>query len=131
MSFNPNARLDPSQVQDTRGRGGGIGAGGVAIGGGGLGLVALLVALLLGVNPLETGSVPTGYDELAGQEVGQQGSGSQSLAERCRTGADANQYEDCRIVGYVNSIQTYWSDEFAARGGRYEQAQTRFFSGAT
>ena len=130
MTFNPDARLDPSQVQDRRGRGG-VGGAGIAIGGGGLGLVVMLLALLLGVNPFETGTVPVGYGDLSDQQVGQQVSTSPELAERCQTGADANQYEDCRLVGYVNRIQAYWSDEFAARGASYPQAPTRFFTGAT
>ena len=41
MTFNPNAQLDPSQVDDERGRG--IGGRGVAIGGGGLGLIIVLL----------------------------------------------------------------------------------------
>ena len=49
MSFDPRARLDPSQVEDRRGRMGR--AGPIAIGGGGLGLLGLLLALFLGVDP--------------------------------------------------------------------------------
>ena len=47
MPFNENRRLDPSQVQDRRGRSAGKT---IAIGGGGLGLVVLLVSLLFGVD---------------------------------------------------------------------------------
>jgi predicted metalloprotease len=54
-----------------------------------------------------------------------------SVVEECQTGADANVREDCRIVGFVNSIQDYWSDEFARRGGRYPVAQTTLFSDVT
>jgi predicted metalloprotease len=130
MSFDPNANLDPSQVQDRRGQRVTRGAG-IAIGGGGIGLVVLLLSLLLGINPFEGGTAPAGYGELADQQIDEQGPASSSLAERCRTGADANRYEDCRLVGYVNSIQAYWKAEFATRGAQYPQAPTRFFSEAT
>ena len=39
MTFDPNARLDPSAVTDVRGRSGVGRGGGLAVGGGGLGLV--------------------------------------------------------------------------------------------
>ena len=130
MTFNPNARLDTSQVEDVRGRGGGIGPG-MMVGGGGLGLVITIIALLLGVNPSDPGTVPAPYETLPNQEVGQPGAAPSTIEQTCQTGADANQREDCRIVGFVNSIQAYWTDEFAARGGQYVPAKTRFFSGAT
>ena len=135
MSFNPNARLDPSQVEDRRG--GGMGGGrGLAVGGGGISIVGLLLALLLGINPFDMGtgtdtqSYPGGYT----QPYEQPGAGTQagpSLAQSCQTGEDANQREDCRIVGFVNSIQAYWGDEFARRGGQYEPARTQLFSDGT
>ena len=102
MSFDPGAQLDPSQVSDRRG----MGRGGLAIGGGGIGLVLLLAYALLGGNPndlaplLEPGAVTGGPE-------------SSALATDCHTGQDANSREDCRILGYVNSIQAYWTDEFA------------------
>jgi predicted metalloprotease len=100
---------------------------GVAVGGGGIGLIITLVWVLLG-GSLETGSSLGG---LVDQTVGGPSDGgpaSTALAE-CRTGADANEREDCRIVGYVNSIQAYWTDAFGAAGERYQPARTRFFSG--
>ncbi|HEV8637286.1 MAG TPA: neutral zinc metallopeptidase [Chloroflexota bacterium] len=122
MSFNPSARLDPSQVQDRRGRGVG-GAGPVLAGGGGLGVLVLVAALLLGVNPADitTPSAQVAYPQ---REIAQ-------TTQECRTGADANRRADCRVVGFVNSIQDYWRDEFARRGRRYTPAQTVLFSGAT
>ena len=53
------------------------------------------------------------------------------LATTCKTGADANARQDCRILGYVNSVQAYWKGEFAQSGRTYEPAQTVFFSGQT
>ena len=44
---------------------------------------------------------------LDGSTVAQQPPG-QALGSECQTGADANTREDCRIVGYINSIQSYW-----------------------
>lgn len=123
MTFRPGASLDPSQVEDVRGSR--VGGRGVAVGGaGGLGLVILIVYVLLGGSPSDLGA-------LSDQVIGDTGVGpaSTALANECKTGADANAREDCRIVGYVNSIQAYWTDEFSRSGSRYEPALTRFFSG--
>ena len=108
MSFNDNAQLDPSQVQDRRGSRMG-GGGGMMIGGGGIGLVILVVSLLVGVDPTAIlNSVPTD-----GAPVD---STSQQTIAECKTGADANRRADCRIVGYVDSVQQFWKDELAKRG---------------
>src|SRR6266542_1571321 len=122
MAFNPNAQLDPSQVEDRRGsRGGFGGAGTLVAGGGGLGLIVTIVALLLGVNPAQLVQQQPAQPEVAGVQN----------VQSCRTGAEANQREDCRIVGFVDSIQKYWDDDFKRRGGRYAPAKTVLFSGAT
>ena len=120
MTFNPNTRLDPGQVTDRRGMGG---AGGLAVGGGGIGIVLLIAYMLLGGDPsslgpiLEPGAVT--------------GPGSSQLATDCKTGQDANERDDCRILGYVNSIQAYWTDTFTASGRQYQASDTVLFSGAT
>jgi len=123
MAFNNRSRLDPSQVEDRRGRRAGTA---MAVGGGGVGLVILVVALLLGVNPSDLGSLvqPT-------TAVSTGNPASTSGLEECQTGADANASEDCRIVGFVNSIQAFWSDEFARRGASYTPARLVLFSGST
>jgi predicted metalloprotease len=53
------------------------------------------------------------------------------LGRECRTGADANRREDCRIVGDINSIQAYWTSSFEAARRSYVPAKTVFFTGST
>jgi predicted metalloprotease len=133
MTFNPNAQLDPSQVEDTRGSGrmGGMGTRGVAIGGGGLGTLVLLVILFLASNG-QTGSGNGGLGGLGGITIDPNASEGPGIQQTCRTGADANARDDCRIVAYVNSVQAYWKAEFQRSGsGQYRPALTTFFSGQT
>jgi uncharacterized protein len=128
MRFRPGARLDPSQVEDRRGMGGGsFGGGPIAVGGGGLGLVGVIIYLLFAL--LGGGGGGT-YGSLDGITQSTQPP-SQSLGDSCQTGADANTKQDCRILGDVNSVQKYWSDYFAAHGKSYTQAPTVFFTGST
>jgi predicted metalloprotease len=121
MRFRGRRGLDASQVEDARGRGGGLRRGPIAIGGGGLGIVGAIIALVL---TLSGGGGLGALGALEDQSVGA-GSPSGELASECRTGADANAKDDCRIVGYVNSIQTYWSGAL----DRYTPARTVFFDG--
>ncbi len=123
--FRRRARLDTSQIEDRRGAGG-LPGGGVALGGGGIGLVVVVIALLLGVDPF--GGSSSSFPGLDGNTVG----GRQSTLTRdCRSGADANARRDCRIVGFVNSVQAYWTGAFRSAGRRYTPARTVFFSGQT
>jgi predicted metalloprotease len=124
MPFNNNSRLDTSQVDDRRGRGGGTRIAGV---GGGLGLVIVVVALLLGANPADLGSLIDSAPAASSGSTAQ----TESLAAACQTGADANAREDCRIVGFVNSIQVFWTAEFARQGDRYVPAKIVLFTGST
>jgi predicted metalloprotease len=117
VTFNPGARLDPSQVKDVRGRRLGGGRG-IAVGGGTIGIVVTLLYLLLGGDPTLLGGTAN---------PGVQPESSALMAE-CRTGADANERADCRIVGFVNSVQTFWADEFGRVGERYAEADTVIFS---
>jgi uncharacterized protein len=121
MRFNRNSRLDPSQVQDVRGRSF-PGGGGVAIGGG-AGILGLIVFLLINVlgGGGTTGALP-GVEQVQGENT--------QLEQECRTGEDANTKEDCRVVAVVNSVQEFWAAEFQRRGGEYQTAPTRLFTGS-
>jgi uncharacterized protein len=126
MRFNRNSRLDPSQVQDRRGSSTGRR---MAIGGGGVGLIIIVVALLMGVNP--NSILDMAQNTTSDYSANSNPSTLSDLATTCQTGADANNKEECAIVGYVNSIQSFWSDEFAAHGAQYIPAQTVLYTGST
>jgi len=99
------------------------------VGGGGLGSIVILAILLLGGGLMgggDTGSL----SGLIGQPLGDTAGGT-DLSQTCRTGADANARDDCRVVGFVDSVQAYWSGEFAASGRDYSMSITRLFQDAT
>ncbi|WP_046727955.1 neutral zinc metallopeptidase [Streptomyces humi] len=121
MQFDDDANLDTSEVQDERGSR--IPGGRATVGGGLVGLVALLLALFLGIGPDQLG-LSSGDSSPA--------PASSSLAQvqrSCRTGQDANTREDCRVVAVVNSVQDFWAQEFRQRRGTYTGSPTVFFTG--
>lgn len=88
--------------------------GGLAAGGGGIvGVIFLVIQLLAG-----------GGADLSSLSL--DGAGSDLSAE-CRTGEDANQRDDCRIVGVINSVQAFWQNELT----EYRPTNTVFFTGRT
>ena len=112
MTFRRGARLNPGQVRDLRG------GGGLALGGGLGGVVLLVAVLLLGGNPSDVSNLLNNVTVGTGQQS--------DLEQECKTGQDANQREDCRIVGFVNSVQEFWGDRLQG----YRPAPTTFFDGA-
>ena len=109
MRIRRRARLDPSQVSDRRGMSGGAP---IAVGGGAIGLIVAVVLLLLNGG-------------IGGGSSG--GAAPSSDLSACRTGADAQQSQDCTVVTYVNSIQDYWSHTLPG----YSNAQTVLFTDRT
>jgi predicted metalloprotease len=118
MRFRRKARLDPDQVTDVRGRR--TGRGGLALGGAAL-VIYLLYVLLTGGEGLGQ------LAPLEDQQVGQ-GDTPSEVSRECRTGEDANERQDCRIVGVVNSVQQFWNGVFERSGQKYPYADTVFFT---
>jgi predicted metalloprotease len=115
MRFRSGASLDASQVSDRRGaRAGPVAAGGLGV----IGVLVVLAFQLLGGSGGGDGFI-TGDSPFGSQTANVSGATSE-----CRTAADADARQDCRIVAVVNSVQEYWS---GAVGG-YRTAPTVLFS---
>jgi hypothetical protein len=130
MTFKKDAQLDPGQVNDMRGRGGGGGgmrAGGIPIpaGGGIIGIIVLVVIVLL-----QSGILGGGEQAGINNYPVDDARGGDTLNQECKTGEDANERQDCRIVGFVNSIQAYWEKQYADSGQTYQPANTTIFTGS-
>jgi predicted metalloprotease len=103
-----------------------VGGGGLAVGGGGLGIVGVVIYLLF--------AVLGGGGDLGGQlapledQVVGRGDTPSEISQECRTGADANERQDCRIVGVVNSVQAFWNGVFQRSNRQYPYADTVFFT---
>src|SRR3954462_11824991 len=95
-------RIDTSTTSTSGGGGGG--GGRLAIGGGVGGLLIVVVALFLGVDPgtvlPQTG--PSEYDSQGAQSPGFD-------LSQCKTGKDANDIVQCRVVATGNSVDGVWS----------------------
>ncbi|BCI89203.1 hypothetical protein NIIDMKKI_44090 [Mycobacterium kansasii] len=97
MTFNEGMQIDTSTASSS----GGFPGGRMAIGGGIGGLLIVVVALFLGVDP--------------GGIMSQQPVDSREAVapgfdlSRCKTGADANKYVQCRVVATGNSWTRYGS----------------------
>ncbi len=132
MRFNPKSRLDSSQVQVRRGGGGGrAGRGGglpipMGVGGrGGLGGVVLIILVYVVVQALSGGG--------GGGSTGRSGvDASQVEGLDCRTGADANNSEQCALVADVNDIQAFWTQALPEQADTaYTRSLAVFFTGST
>ena len=100
MTFNEGMQIDTSTTSTS---GGGRGPGrGIAIGGGLGGLLIVVVALFLGVDPSTV--IPQQ------QQIGTEGVEAPGFdLSQCKTGADANQIVQCRVVATGNSVDGVWA----------------------
>ncbi len=118
MRIRGGASLNPGEVIDERGAGGGL-LGlpvGLWFGGGGgiLGFIGLLILLAV----------------LGGNCSGSNSASGSDLSSRCTTGTAAQQNTDCRVVAVVNSVQSFWTTELAQRNVTYTDAPTVLYTDA-
>src|SRR4026208_1724927 len=98
MTFRPDVNLDPGRVRDSRGRR--VRGGGLAVGGG-LGTLVIVALILL------TGGDLGGVIGGLGAPPGPAGRTGSQLINECETGTDANERQDCRLVGALESLDAY------------------------
>jgi predicted metalloprotease len=101
MTFNEGMQIDTSTTSSS---GGGRGPGrGIAVGGGLGGLLIVVVALFLGVDPstvIQQPPMDTQGVEAPGFDLSQ-----------CKTGEDANNIVQCRVVATGNSVDGVWEQQ--------------------
>ena len=103
MTFNDNVRIDQSKVRKRSGaRTGGM------VAGGGLG-----IALLLAIGSQLLGFDLTPFAPAVQQAIGAGTTSEQAEAvlNACRSGADANTDDECRMNATADSLDRYWSTQ--------------------
>ncbi|MPV35794.1 KPN_02809 family neutral zinc metallopeptidase [Georgenia subflava] len=104
MTFNEGVRADPGRVRSSRG------AKGAAIGGG-AGVIALLVFLFTGQD---VSGILGGGEQVASQPGDD--------FSHCQTGADANEFVECRMVFTADALDQYWVAALPEQAGiEYQQ----------
>ena len=138
MRFNPKSRLDTSRVGD--GGGGGGGGGGMRLpipggtkAGGGIGGLIIVILFLVISSCMGGGGLPSpggGTDTTSSGTDASRMDDSERYAN-CKTGADANDDEDCARVGVENSLVAYWEKTLPEQSDvAFKPATMRTFSGA-
>jgi predicted metalloprotease len=117
MTFSEGMQIDTSTTSTS---GGGRGPGrGIAIGGGMSGLLILVVALFLGVDPSSV--MPPE------QQIGTEGVEAPGFdLAQCKTGADANEIVQCRVVATGNSVDAVWQQLLPG----YQRPRMEIFTGS-
>ena len=115
MTFNPDAKIDPSKASRRGGR------TGIAVGGGSVVVVLglFLLSQLLGVD----------LTGLAGGGGGAPQPGTDEPLSQCTTGEAANESIDCRMAAAANSLDVYWSTTLPQQGVQYTSSEVVLFTG--
>ncbi|HEX2704334.1 MAG TPA: neutral zinc metallopeptidase, partial [Candidatus Lustribacter sp.] len=132
MSFTENVQLDTSRIESG---GGGRGLAGIKVGGGIGGVIVMVVVVLFQVlgngGGGSGGTLPIDAAQYDASRVAAGGQVDPAAFSQCRTGADANRDDVCRIIATVNSAERFWAEELPRRGLRFRPAQTVIYDGTT
>jgi len=84
--------------------------------------------MIFGINPsdLPTGTAP--YDQGQVQPAGQEDG---AAFARCESGALTNTDVECRVIGTVNSVQDFWTDELVRYSREWRPTDTVLYRGQT
>jgi len=131
MRFNPKARLDRGRVKDTgQGSGSGFPGGGTSrripipggAAGGGIGGILIVVLIIVLNQCLANNNDPGGGGGTQADDSGSRvaDSADSGRYDDCKTGADANESQDCARVAVENSLTDFWEGEL---GGKFRPEQ--------
>jgi uncharacterized protein len=121
MTFNEGMQIDTSTTSSSGGGRGGGGGRGIAVGGGIGGLILVVVALILGVDPSSV------MPQTQGGSYDTEGVSSPGFdLSQCKTGADANDLVQCRVVATGNSVDAVWAQLLP----NYRRPQVQLFTGS-
>lgn len=115
MTFNDNARIDTSKVQRRRGSRAAVVGGGSLIGV----LVLFLASQLLGFDLTPLAGIVGG---------GNQSSEEVMNSDDCKTGAEANTNDECRMIAATDSIDVFWNGQFESG---YRKPGVVLYTGST
>jgi len=130
VEFDDDATVDVGDISDVRGGGGFPGGGLIAGGGGVLGLIGVVVALLLGGNPLGDGGGGFGVSE-PGFGAAAPPESSDLAGQSCKAGTGPQGRSDVFATCAFNDVQRTWAKIFSDAGQRYPPATLVLYTGQT
>jgi len=122
VEFDEGAGVDLGDISDLRGGGGGGGfpGGGLVAGGGGIiGIIGLVLALVLGGNPLSGGGGGFGVQDPGVDGVAAPPASSDLRGQSCKAGTGPSGRVDVFTTCAFNDIQSTWRQILTASGKAY------------
>ena len=103
----------------------------MVVGGGIGGIILLIIALIFGINPSDLPDQPRRRRAPTRARSQPGGTEDGSAFAECKTGADANKNDTCRVIATVNSVQRLLGAGAAQYKREYTPAKTILYNGST